>query len=518
MLKFAWFRRLSHLTDFMEKKTIHKIKSNKSLCLILVLILLASLFVRTYRLKDLLGFYYDQGRDALVIWNLWHKGKLFLIGPTTGIEGIFRGPWYYWLIAPFYLVGSGDPVWPAAFLAITTVLAIFVLFKLAADMGGKTSAFLAIIVASFSYNLVVASRWLSNPTPMFLISMLIVLSLFGILQNKRWFWVSLLFLLGMAMQFGSAAEIFYFPAVILFAFWQKDKLPNRKIALIAFFALLVAFLPQIVFDTIHNGILSQSIKRFLFEEKSFKIFFREILRSRIEFYYQVFFSKLFPGSRNLWGLFLLFLILSFLANSRNFLKDKKFVTVFILFVSPLVGMIFFQGNYGNVYDYYFTGYYLVFILIFSVLLAKFPIKIFKIILLSVFLYLFLKDNLPVLRDYLASSVEGPTNITLGNELQAVDWVFRDAGERFNVDVYVPPVIPFAYDYLFLWQATNNCGESLCGMELSRRVPLLYTLYEVDPPHPERLDSWLKRQEEIGRVEKTVHFGGITVDKRMRFEQ
>ena len=36
-------------------------------------------FVRIYRLDQLIGFYFDQGRDALVIWRLWHEGKLFLI-------------------------------------------------------------------------------------------------------------------------------------------------------------------------------------------------------------------------------------------------------------------------------------------------------------------------------------------------------------------------------------------------------------------------------------------------------
>src|SRR3990167_8398219 len=75
------------------------------------IILLSAFFLRVYRVNEILGFYYDQGRDALVIWDLWHNGKFFLIGPTTGIAGIFRGPFYYYLIAPLYLIGRGDPVW-----------------------------------------------------------------------------------------------------------------------------------------------------------------------------------------------------------------------------------------------------------------------------------------------------------------------------------------------------------------------------------------------------------------------
>src|SRR5204863_7090662 len=130
---------------------------------LLLLILFLASFVRVYRLHQLLGFYYDQGRDALVIWDLIHKGNFFLIGPTTGIEGIFRGPWYYWLITPFYFLGRGNPVWPAAFLAFTTVVAIFFLYKLG-KIFNKETGILASIIGSFSVLLVFGARWLSNPT------------------------------------------------------------------------------------------------------------------------------------------------------------------------------------------------------------------------------------------------------------------------------------------------------------------------------------------------------------------
>jgi hypothetical protein len=115
--------------------------------------------------------------------------------------------------------------------------------------------------------------------------------------------------------------------------------------------------------------------------------------------------------------------------------------------------------------------------------------------------------------------EGEVDIIFKHQLSTIDWIFEDASERgeFNVDVYVPPVIPHAYDYLFLWQATKRCGDNLCGM-VEERVPLLYTLYEADPPHPERLDAWLERQKGIGRIQESVRFGGITVERRERIEK
>src|SRR5260221_14327399 len=108
----------------MLKKIKLEISAHKFIYFILSIILIAGFFVRVYRLPEVLGFYFDQGRDALVIWDLIHSHKFFLIGPTTGLAGIFRGPYYYYLLVPFYWLGGGNSVISAIFLALTTVIAI----------------------------------------------------------------------------------------------------------------------------------------------------------------------------------------------------------------------------------------------------------------------------------------------------------------------------------------------------------------------------------------------------------
>lgn len=500
----------------MISKLIKQVHSHHWVYISLFLLLGTAFFVRVYRLDALLGFYYDQGRDALVIWRLLHEGKFFLIGPVTGIEGIYRGPWYYWLIAPFYLAGGGDPVWPAVFLAFSSVLAILILFRLAVLVDGKLAGFIAVIIAGFSYYLVIASRWLSNPTPMLFISMILVLAMFWVMESKKWAWILIGFMLGMAMQFGSAAEIFYFPAVLIFAIWQRKNLPNKKLALLALFFLFVAFVPQIIFDLRHEGVLSDAVKKFLINDGSFKASFWEVTKSRAALYYQIFFSKLFPTSGLFWAPSAFLALISLLLNAKGLLANGRFLTIFLIFAWPLLGMLFFQGNYGNVYDYYFTGYYLVFVLLFSVLISALAKRTGGVIVVFLLLALFLQDNLGLIKNYLVAGVDGPTHISLGNELQSVKWVIEEAKrEDFNVDVYVPPVISYSYDYLFLWQTTKICGRSICGMILDRQVPLLYTLYEVDPPHPERLDAWLERQKGIGVVAKSEKFGGVTIERRHR---
>lgn len=487
---------------------------------IIIVILTGALYFRVYRLDQLIGFYYDQGRDALVIWDLWKKGEQFLIGPTTGIAGIFRGPFYYWLITPFYALGGGDPVWPSVFLSITSVAAIALAMYLAYELEGWRSAGLVGILTSFSFYMVYAARWLSNPTPMLLISMCLVFSAFQITKGKKWYWAPVGLLLGLAMQFGSAAEVFYYVAITVFAISQirTTRWPSLKIILISGGLLLFTFAPQILFDIRNDGILSGNVKKFLFEDESFKVGFWEMIKIRFPFYINVFFSKLFPTDHGPWKYTLGLALLALGLNWKNLLKDKRFAFVLTLMAAPLVGMLFFQGNQGNVYDYYFTGYYMVFLLLLSVLLGFLARKKWGLLLVGALLVIFWKQNFNLTKNYVSAGADGESHISLGNELQAVNWVIDDAvknGQEFNVDVYVPPVIPYAYDYLFLWQTTKRCGDPRCGQVLDRQVPLLYTVFEVDNPHPERLEVWLARQAGIGKVLEETRFGGITVQRRER---
>jgi len=488
-----------------------------SVNIIIFVILALALFVRVYRIDKLLGFYYDQGRDALVIWDFWKNGKLFLIGPTTGIEGVFRGPWYYWLITPFYVLGKGNPVYPSVFLSATTVLAVFLSYKLAKTLGGIWAGITALVVGSLSLYLVYASRWLSNPTPMLLISMIFVYSLFWVLDGKKWAWILAAFMAGMAMQFGSAAEVFYFLAIAAFMvylfFKDKKKLPNLRVVVLSIIALAITFAPQVLFDLRHQGILRGTISKFLFSEGSFKLSFWEIAKIRFPFYYDVFFSKLFQSMTTAKAFFAVVFGSLFFYKIKAIAKDKRLIALVILLASPLLGMLFFQGNYGNVYDYYFTGYYLIFVVLFASVLGIASKHLWGKALIFIFLALFLKDNLPIVRNYIVSGVDGPTTIAFGNQKQALDWIYQDAkGRDFNIDVYVPPVIPYAYDYLFKWYGGSRWGREPLA---EKQISLLYTLYEVDPPHPERLEVWLKRQATIGKVEEEKAYGGIIVQRRKR---
>lgn len=496
----------------MLKKRINFKKISFEKIFVFVILFLAFL-VRVYRINDLLGFYYDQGRDALVVWDLIHNGKFFLIGPTTGIAGVFRGPYYYYLITPFYLLGKGNPIYPSVFLSFLTTGAIYLLYLMVKKTQGVISALISLFLASFSYYLVISARWLSNPTPMFLLSILLVYGMFKVLEKKKFGWEIIALVAGLSLfNFGSSGELFYLPSILIFLIWQWKKRPDFKTFLVSIFLFFLTFAPLIFFDLRHEGILRNNILTSFVSEKSFTLPTKSLLKTRTRFYYEVF-SKILFHTRGKLEIVLMFLLASLLLiYSKIFLKDKYIKTILLVLFSPLIGLFFYQGNNAVLYEYYLTGYYLIFIFLVSVVLGRVWKNILGKIFVIFFLIVFLTNNLKVIKFKLSDQVNGAGSIALKNELQVVNWVFNDAeNEDFSIDVYVPPVISYSYDYLFKWQSWK---KSLSNLK-EERVDLLYTIYENDSEHPERLTAWMERQKGIARIIEEKSFGGITIQKRIR---
>jgi 4-amino-4-deoxy-L-arabinose transferase-like glycosyltransferase len=497
-----------------------EVKSHPFIYLFLGLLIFAGSFVRLVRLDSVLGFYFDQGRDAQVIWDFLRDGKFFLIGPTTGIAGIFRGPFYYYLITPAYLFGGGDPLYPAIFLGLLSIASLVILYLLAKEISGRFTGLIAVFFAGLSYYMVYASRWLSNPTPMLLISMLLVWFLFRVVEGKRWYLVPIAFLSGASLfHFGSSGEFFMIFAIALISIISSFKagkfsLPPVKIIVLSIFAFFLTALPLIVFDIRHDGILRSGIAKFFVADASFDVSKSINLSERLTFLQDVFYSKIFHGKDPIRVALTIFIMASFLVLLPRLVKNKKLLSLIIFLSSPFVGFMIFRGNEGNVYDYYLTVYYMPFILLLSVVVRKVIATKWGIAPILLIAYFFVQSNIPPLRSYLSDGLDGPTTISLGNQKQAIEWVYKDAaGRKFNTDFYVPPVIPHSYKYLFEWYESKDNFNGL----VEERVELLYTISEVDPPHPARVEAWRKRQEGIGMVEETVNFGGISVERRKRLE-
>jgi 4-amino-4-deoxy-L-arabinose transferase-like glycosyltransferase len=494
----------------MIKKLVKEVKAHKIVYFVLFIILAFSAFFRLYRLHDLLGFWYDQGRDALVIWDFLHYRKFFLIGPVTGIEGIYLGPFYYYLLAPFYWLGKGSPVMAAAGQSWLTVGAIFLIYLLGKEIYGRGVGLLAAFLYGFSYDLVVFSRWLANPSPLPFFTVIVLLLLYFFVKGKDKALIGAAFFIGLCLQLEAAAAVWFLPATLVILVWQRRVFKKPRILVLTFLAFFVTLLPQIVFDLRHQGVLRGAFQRFLVGERSFSLSLAQTMRLRLLIYYDVFFGKFSFGQN--WvkiGLLALF--------SAAILKLKKTIfsqggkLLFIWLLTPLLGFLFYRGNYGYVWDYYFTGVIPAFIILFAAgiyFLAKESLS--SKILIGLILILFGVINMQSLKNYYQAGI----GIALRAELRTIDWIYQDAkAEEFNIDAYVPPQIFYSYSYLFRWYGQTKYGRE----PETKLVKNLYTLYEPDGEHPQFLQAWQKRQDTIGKIVKSDFWGGITVQKRERIK-
>lgn len=495
--------------NFLDKFFL-EIRTNKIEYFLLFIILFFSAFFRLFRLDQLLGFWYDQGRDALVIWDLLHYKRFFLIGPVTGIEGIFLGPFYYYLLTPFYFLGKGSPVMAAAGLSWLTVGTTFLIYLLGKKIYSREVGLLSAFLYGFSYSNVVFSRWLANPNPLPFFTMLALICLWIFLKKGKNIAIILAgFTIGLCLQLEAASAIFFLPAAAVFLIWQRKKV-SLKILFFAFLAFFVTLLPQLYFNFRHNGVLFEAFKKFLVADKSFHLGLVQTLKARVLLYYGIFFGKLLPEGNSL-RLFCLALFSATILLFRKtvFSKGGKLLAIWLL--APVAGFLFYQGNRGYIWDYYFTGAMPAFFILYSAglyyLLKK---SLLGKVIVYAFLVVFAFFNLKHVKNYLVTGI----GIKLGAQTKAIDWIYQKAEDRpFNADFYVPPKVYYSYLYLMRWYGNDKYGRE----PETQQIKELYTLYEPDGEHPQFLKSWLERQDTIGKIEDDYSWGDITVQKRERIK-
>src|SRR5260221_7601467 len=263
--------------------------------------------------------------------------------------------------------------------------------------------------------------------------------------------------------------------LFVFAIWQRRKWPNIKYFLISLLAFIMTFAPLVLFDLKHEHILLNNFfGTFGANGGSFKKVTSFIFQERNKSYWDIFTNKLFDARGTREVTLIILVAIAFLARLPKIIKNDGVKLILLLLVSPIIGLYFYQGNYGVLYDYYMTGYYLIFILLFAIGLGQiWKFKIIGTLFVFYFFYLFLNANIPLVVSRVSDKCDAKESICFVNQKEVIDWIYKDAnGQKFNVDTYVPPVIPYAYDYLLKWKTNPD-------LVTTNQTPLLYTVYEVD---------------------------------------
>jgi len=358
----------------MKKLSKNNFFFSKFSAVLFLVILALFTFLRFYQLPQRTIFNWDQERDAFEAQKIL-SGDPSLIGPRVlGPQGFFLGPYFYYLLAPFYFLTGGHPQAIVYFLIVLNLVFFLAASLIVKKIWGEKTALIFLFLWTINPATIETVAW--NPA---LIPLMLVLIWFTLFQ-KSYFWLGLS--LSLAINFHFQA-IFLAPFILLFLFWQKELLgKNLGKAALGFF---LPFIPLLLFDLRHNFLNFKLLGQFIKgrgEGGNF-LAWRPVLAN---------FLTGFWGEEKIWlplTLALVFLTLWLVKKQKNYFS-KNFLKS-LLFLYPIVLLGF--GIYGQrPSEYYFNFLLPFFILVLALFISSFG-KLKRLFFLLLFVLLWLPKTM-----------------------------------------------------------------------------------------------------------------------------
>ena len=461
----------------------------------------------SYRIPSLLGHYvaytYDQGRDFIAGANIILLHKIPFIGPTTGINGLFHGSWWYYLLTVPYLLFEGTPIgyyWFNFFIQFSLLIVLMIFLK--KEFGSLVSILFGLFVSLAPY-FILMSLFVGNNS-MVLPSLLIFLICnFYFFKNKD-ISVTLLFFSGLSLAFVGEFElsfgIFLIPlyvlAILLFTTLRKTIF--QKKGLFFLFGIIVGFTPRILFELKNSFMQTKVLFSFLLHPKLYNNPAPYLSRvSERWILFQGYFFEMF-NERFFAYIFLISIIFITVITVISVIKHKIKIQPVFLFYSYLLGGLFFLATLYKDFFWknYYEGIHYLFLFVFITLIGHFVHKKYlftkRVILLSLLFGLGILNGMYTWRTFINKVPfdglrvqESVVNHIMRNQNQNKEYCLR---------IYTPSVIPHTYNYLFLVNKMKPSTEWVNN--------ICWFIVETDS-YKKRREDWLTTNEPKEKHEVTM---------------
>jgi hypothetical protein len=488
----------------------------KRYLILIIIVLIGSILRLQGVFTNSFAFTYDVGRDMLALWDIVHTHKPLLIGFTTGLPGVFYGPWWYYILLFPYILFFGNPQGIALVMAIIGIITIIFGFILGKKIGGY---FLGISLASLisvSPQLVSLSSQIWNPniSPIFIIlSLLILYKIFAENNSKISYYFFLGLLIALIIDLEIVFGILLAIGLVLALLIVKNKNIRVKSAFIFLTGAIIIFAPRIIFELRHQFIMTNSFIKFLtVSSASQNTNLIGSLINKLSIMFNQFNSTIALDNKFFGASILVFILISIMVLYRNASQmSKNFIkTSLMVLLIFLIGLTFFRHD---IWLHYLVGLPIFYLLLFCLALNLIVEKTKNYIIPGIFIViLFLAILNPVL--FISNQTKpiwiGDASV-YRNQLRVVDYVYKQAnGKSFKYVAYSPAVYDYPYQYHFKWYGPNKYFYSP-----SKNSHLAYFILEPDLQYPFRLSNWLKQREKDGKIIKTEKFeSGIIVQTRI----
>ncbi len=217
---------------------------------VVVFILIISSFLRFWKLVSLFHFTLDEELEAFIVKNIITGYHYPAIGVSVAPIGISLSPLFYYLAAIPFALGKLNPISWGITASLLGVVSTGMIYFSTQKMFTKRIALFTTLFYATSFLMVLYDKHFWNVTPMILVSVLTVLSLFNLLKGKfNWAIV-----LGGSLSVGLSSHLSTVSLVILVLFvffYKKISLKNKQIG-IGTGLILLSQAPLAIFEIRHN--------------------------------------------------------------------------------------------------------------------------------------------------------------------------------------------------------------------------------------------------------------------------
>jgi len=426
-------------------------------------------FVITFVLRLLPGnlqnmpFTMDQGRDLVDVRQIWQGTDIRLIGPTTSLNGVYLGPFYYYLISIPHLLSTGDPRSVLVWQIICFHLAVIFFWKTFNKQSSSFANFVSILLLvspiSFYSN---RYFWNANFMPTFTILFLTLLinTQSSDKRSKNDYLLGLV--AGISLQIEAAFGILFLPFSILFYLATKATIPRFSRLLVGFFVTLI---PQIAFEFSKYFPMTKVFLNEISGNTSTlgeKLSGLERLSQRKESFISAFNQSSHISPNYLLYLLIICLLIFIFYRGKSQQKVAKSTSTITLFFL-LFSILFYFVYPAIIKSWYIFSISLIFSLLIGSSLALLDPNnsIYKVlttlVLVASFIAVFRSQ-----KEYLTSpsykSPNDPSAFT--NQIKIVDDIYRRVdGGSFYVYNYIPSVYDYPFQYLFWSHGLKKYGYS-----------------------------------------------------------
>jgi len=426
---------------------------NKNNILFFLILIFYSLTRIFFLLSHDVTYTYDQGRDFLKTAEVFLYKNPTFIGPTTGIMGIYHGAWWYYVLGIPFLLTKGNPIAFYYFIFLIIFLTNFIFFILSRKIFNEKIALFLFFLITFSPYFVGKSTFAGNTTLVLPFLVFFIFTNFFILErfnNKNWQIFLLGLFLGFILEFEFGFGFILIPLYFLLVFIIKNlrsKIIRSKNLFYLVFGIFIPLFPRLLFEFKNGFIQTKTLVNYLIKPHYFNPKpFDQIFNDRIIIFID--YAKAIFNHPLIAFIFYFFIFKNFclLFRKENVIYKKAYYFFTLLFF----GLFVFANFYGdNFWRYYYEGieYLILFILALFLYQKKENPLVNKLIIFTIIASFFVF----IINFSIKPDVEKSTGLI--TQERVVNFILENERDLNNycVIVYTPPVIPYTYDYLFLYQ-------------------------------------------------------------------